>query len=70
MFIRRGGDGRGPALEWRVRLLGAGAILGIAGMWAEQPWMVNLAIAVLIVGFLLRFAGGSGRSSDDPDAPE
>jgi hypothetical protein len=62
--LRRDTRGPGPYLEWRVRLLGAGAILALAGIWADVGWLVNVAIAFLFVGFLLRFAGGW---SDDPD---
>ena len=40
-------------LEWRVRLFGMGAILAVVGMGAQQPWLINVAIAVLGVGFLL-----------------
>ncbi len=63
-MIRRDTRGPGPYLEWRVRLLGAGAILALAGIWADVGWLVNVAIAFLLVGFLLRFVGGR---SDAPD---
>lgn len=52
-------------LEWRIRLFGAGAILGLVGMWGDQPWLVNVGIAVLAAGVLLRFLGGGGEASDD-----
>lgn len=67
MKLRRDTRGPGPFLEWRVRLLGAGAILALAGIWSDVGWLVNVAIVFLFVGFLLRFAGGR---SDDPDASE
>lgn len=67
MKLRRDAGGPGPHLEWRVRLLGAGAILALAGIWADVGWLVNVAIAFLFVGFLLRFAGGR---SDDADVSE
>ena len=28
-------------LEWPIRLFGAGAILALVGMWAQQGWMIN-----------------------------
>lgn len=57
----------GPArtLEWRIRLFGVGAILGLVGMWGDQHWLVNLAIAVLAAGVLLRFL--RGRETEGPD---
>jgi hypothetical protein len=68
--LRRDTRGPGPYLEWRVRLLGAGAILALAGIWADVGWLVNVAIAFLFAGFLLRFTGGWSDDSDpsDPDA--
>ena len=51
-------------LEWRIRLFGAGAILAVVGMATGQRWMVNVAIAVLLVGLILRFAG-----RDEPREP-
>lgn len=42
-------------LEWRVRILGVGAALGLAGMFLDVGWLVNVAIGVLLVGFALRF---------------
>jgi hypothetical protein len=44
-------------LEWRIRLFGAGAIMAVVGIATEQSWLVNVAIAVLAVGVLLRFVG-------------
>ncbi len=54
-----------PNLEWRVRLFGAGAILGVVGMWADQGWLVNVAIAVLLLAFLLRFRADRDETSQD-----
>jgi hypothetical protein len=45
-------------LEWRVRLFGAGAIMAIVGIATEQNWLINVAIAVLAAGVLLRFLPG------------
>lgn len=60
-------------LEWRVRLLGVGAVLALAGMAMERTWMVNVAIAVLAVGFLLRFVPGprdGAPGATDSDLPD
>ena len=62
MFLRsRSGPAAGQ-LEWRVRLFGVGAILAILGMYFDARWMIWIAIAVLVTGFLLRFAG---RNADE-----
>ena len=45
-------------LEVRVALFGAGAILALVGMATEQSWLINVAIAVLIVGVVVRFLPG------------
>lgn len=47
-------------LEWRVRLLGVGAVLALAGMYFDYGWMVNVAIGVLLISFVLRFLPGQG----------
>lgn len=60
-------------LEWRVRLMGVGAVLALAGMAMERAWMVNVAIAILAVGFFLRFIPGphDGASGDtDSELPD
>ncbi|MEJ2538746.1 MAG: hypothetical protein P8188_01975 [Gemmatimonadota bacterium] len=67
MRIRRNDSGPGPHLEWRVRLLGGGAILALAGIWADLPWLINGAIAMLLIGFALRFIGGDGDEAPDAD---
>lgn len=51
-------------LEWRVRILGVGAVLGLAGMYFDSGWMVNGAIGVLVLGFFLRFLPGSDEGDD------
>jgi hypothetical protein len=64
MFVgrRRGSQAH---LEWRIRIFGVGAILGIAGMIAEMRWMIWIALGVLMVGFLLRFLPGSDETGGD-----
>lgn len=66
MFVRRGAGGPGHHLQVRLILFVIGATLAVAGMAMEQEWLMNVAIAVLIVGFVLRFVperGGSGGPS-------
>ena len=63
MFMRRTQPSL-QHLEARIALFGAGAILAMVGIWAEQAWLINIAIAVLLIGFALRFA--SGRREEPP----
>lgn len=49
----------GPHLEWKVRLLAAGAALGVAGIYVDRAWLRWIGIALLAAGVLLRFAPGS-----------
>ena len=59
--------------KWRVRLFGVGAILAVVGIYTDVSWLINLAIAVLAVGILLRFTpgrGGRGLSTVDGASDE
>lgn len=55
MFVDRRRDRPVRYLEWRVRLFGAGALLGVVGIATDTGWLVWAAILVLAAGFLLRF---------------
>ena len=57
-------------LEWRIRLMGAGAILALFGMYFEARWVVWIAIGVLIVGFLLRRLPGDPKGSHEDPSDE
>jgi hypothetical protein len=56
-------------LEWRIRLLGVGAILALVGLYFEASWMIWVAIGVLVLGVLLRLLPGSeaGREPSDDE---
>lgn len=54
----------GPLLEWKVRLFAAGAVLGLAGIFLEEPWLTGAAIVVLSAGALLRFFAGGEKPGD------
>lgn len=59
-----------PRLEWRIRIFGAGAILGLIGMWAGQRWLVNAAIVVLGIGVVLRaLSRRTPSETEDGEAP-
>ncbi len=45
----------GRILEWRVRLFGIGAVLGLAGIFLEASWLVTVALVVLFAGVAVRF---------------
>jgi hypothetical protein len=54
-------------LTWRVRIFAAGAVLALWGMSRGIEWLVNLAIGVLLVGFLLRFLPEADEDRTDAD---
>jgi hypothetical protein len=58
MLIDRRRDRPVRHLELRVALFGAGAILAVVGMATERSWLIDVAIAVLLVGVLIRFLPG------------
>ncbi len=71
MRVDRSRDRPVHHLVWRVRLLGVAAVLAIAGMMLENPWMVNGAIGVLLLTFALRFIGRAEDPDDvEEEAPE
>ncbi len=43
---------------------GAGLVIGLAGMAAQRRWLVEIAIGLLAVAFLLRF--GERRRGSPP----
>jgi hypothetical protein len=69
MFMRRSRPSM-AYLEARVALFGAGAILAMVGIWAQQGWLVNVAIGVLLVGFALRFLRWRQEPPSDEDHPD
>lgn len=63
-FHRR--DGQPDAyLVWRIRLLGLAMVLALLGIGTGLNWVINVAIGVAVLGFLLRFFGGEERGVDD-----
>jgi len=59
MIFRPSRERRGPDrfLEAKMVLFAVGAALGIAGMITENRLIIWFALAVLLVGFALRFLG-------------
>ncbi|MGD8320505.1 MAG: hypothetical protein PVJ02_08625 [Gemmatimonadota bacterium] len=65
----------GRFLEWKVGLFSVGAVLGLAGMFLQEAWMVLAAIGVLLSAMLLRFlpsprSGTPPEGDDDPPPVE
>jgi hypothetical protein len=50
--------------------MGAGAIVALVGIWADAEWLVNVAIVLLVGGFLLRFSGVRTADREDEDEDE
>jgi hypothetical protein len=70
MLIDRGRRAdRYPWLEWKVRLFLLGACMAIAGMLLEMQWIVAVALAILVLAFLVRFMPG-GKGEDAEPGPE
>jgi len=70
MFIDRRSNRPRRHLEWRIRLLGVGAILGVLGIYFDEGWLIWVALGVLLGGFLLRFVmrdTEAGLSEDDDE---
>lgn len=44
--------------------MGAGAILALAGIYYDSAALLNAAIGVLLVGFVLRFLPGDDERRD------
>lgn len=68
----------GRFLEWKVGIFAGGAVLGLAGIFLDEPALRIGGIAVLLTGMLVRFLPGAGAGEadveeaegveDDPDA--
>ena len=54
IFSSRKKGGPDPYLDWKVRLFFLGAALVLMGIGLESSLLVGLAIAVLLVGVVLR----------------
>lgn len=64
---RRDSKGRDPHLMGRLRLLSVGIGLALGGLLLDQDLLMWGALAVLLVGFALRFIPAPKREEDDPD---
>jgi membrane protein implicated in regulation of membrane protease activity len=67
MFISRERRGRDRFLWAKLACLVLGGVLGLIGMRRESVLLVNLAIAVILVGFGLRFVPQKTEQSDVED---
>lgn len=55
LISRRRRSGPDPFLAWKVGIFVLAAGMWIAGVIAGQAWLTGAALAVLLVGLLLRF---------------
>jgi hypothetical protein len=55
MFFSRRQRGPDRYLPWKTAALLLGIGIALLGFELESRWVVNLAIAVVLAGFLLRF---------------
>jgi hypothetical protein len=58
--------GEDPMLLAKMIIFVIAAIVAIAGMVMNQPWVIFFAIIILGIGFLLRFIRVPGRREDEP----
>ena len=61
MFFRARATGEDPWLASKLWLFGAGAALGVVGMFLRSDLMVVAAGFVLVAGLLLRFLPSRAR---------
>lgn len=73
LFRPRRDPAAGPDL-WlplKMALFVTGAAAAMAGIALHRDWLVNVAIGLLLLGFLLRFVGPrEGPPTAGDDAPE
>ncbi len=67
-FLTRSGPGRTRFLGWRMGFFVLGAALAFAGIYLDKPWLVTVALVVLIAGVAVRFVGAD--TSDDAGEAE
>jgi len=67
IFLDRSRRGKDPYLKLKMGLFWMGAALALLGIGLGSSLLVNVAIAVLLGGFLLRFLSSSSASSDDDE---
>ena len=54
-------------LEWRIRLFGIGAVLGLAGIFLGASWLVTVALVVLLAGVVVRFTPDRDPVEEEED---
>jgi hypothetical protein len=69
VIFRPSRERRGPDrwLNVKVAIFCLGAGIALVGIASETKWVVNVAIGVLAIGFLMRFLP---RDRDTPTEPE
>ncbi len=54
-------------LEWRIRLFGIGAVLGLGGIFLEAAWLVTVALVVLLVGIAVSYTPDRDPTEEEED---
>lgn len=62
----RSRDREAVPLGWRLRIFTAAAVLALAGMWLDLRWPIWAAIAVLLLGLVVRFLPERHGVSEPP----
>ena len=68
-FYRRRRSGPDGFLAVKLATFILGAVLGLVGMRIDKPFLVTVAIGVVLVGFLLRFSPKARSDADHNDPP-
>lgn len=70
MFLRRTRQDPDPHVHRKVHLFFFGAALAFVGIALDVAWVVGVGIAVLMVGFALRFLPSRPSPDDSPPGSE
>ena len=54
-------------LDWRIRLFGIGAVLGLAGIFLEAAWLVTVALVALLAGVAVRYSPDRDPVEEEED---
>jgi hypothetical protein len=60
----------GKHLEWKVRLFGVAAVVGLGGIYLESRWVSGVAIVVLAGALALRLLPGDADPGEERGVEE
>jgi len=70
IFSSRKTRGSDLHLDRKIQLFFGGAVLALLGIGLESRLLVGLAIAVLVLGMVLRFLPGGGSRTEGQEGTE